>query len=99
MLAYWLGGTRREKPEAYAKASPAKFISKDDPPTFFYHGARDRVVPKFSSALMAAQLQTAGVEVEFYTVPEAGHMKSFLDKTAAEKAAAFLDKHLKAAAK
>ena len=95
MLAYWLGGTRREKPEAYAKASPAKFISKDDPPTFFFHGARDRVVPRVSSALMAAQMTTAGIEVEFYTVPEAGHVKSFFDTTAADKATAFLDKHLK----
>jgi acetyl esterase/lipase len=95
MLAYWLGGTRREKPTAYANASPAKFISKDDPPTFFFHGSNDRLVPKLSPTLMAAQLTAAGVEVEFYTVPDAGHMKSFFDPTAADKATAFLDKHLK----
>jgi acetyl esterase/lipase len=95
ILAYWLGGTRREKPEAYVKASPATYISKDDPPTFFFHGEKDRIVPKLSPTLMVAAMTAVGVEVELYTVPGASHMRSFFDSTAATKALVFLDKHLK----
>ena len=44
-LSYWLGGTPREMPETYKKASPTSFISEDDPPFFFYHGQTDFLVP------------------------------------------------------
>lgn len=95
MLAYWLGGSRSEKPDAYKLASPAAFVSKDDPPTFFFHGEKDRLVPKLSPMAMATALMAVGVEVEFYTVPGASHVKSFLDLKAADKAVEFLDKHLR----
>jgi acetyl esterase/lipase len=96
ILSYWLGGTRREKPDAYAKASPATHISKDDPPTFFFHGENDRIVPKLSPTLMAAAMKTAGIHVEFYTVPGASHVRAFFDATAAQRAFVFLDEQLKA---
>ena len=99
MLAYWLGGSRREKPEAYTKASPANYISKDDPPTFFFHGENDRIVPKLSPTLMAAAMKTAGVQVEFYVVPGASHVRAFFDTKAAQKAFEFLDEQLKKEAK
>ena len=38
-LAYWLGGTPAEKPDAYREASPTNYVTADDPPMFFFHGA------------------------------------------------------------
>ena len=47
-LAYWLGGTPAEKPDAYRDASPANYVTADDPPMFFFHGGarRDRADPQ-----------------------------------------------------
>ena len=32
MLSFWLGGTRRQRAKQYHLASPAAFVSPDDPP-------------------------------------------------------------------
>ena len=95
ILAYWLGGTRGEKEEAYRLASPLAFVSKDDPPMFFYHGEKDFLVPQFSLLVMTAALKGAGVEAELHVIPEAGHIEAFLDQPALDKACEFLDKRLK----
>ncbi len=97
-LAYWLGGSRAEKPEAYERASPACFVSKDDPPTFFYHGENDSLVPLLSPKAMMAQLQGVGVTTALHTVPKAGHVQAFRDADACTEAIKFLDAHLKPAA-
>jgi triacylglycerol lipase len=94
-LSYWLGGTRTNKPQAYELASPAHFISKDDPPTFFFHGESDALVPLASPRAMQAQLSTAGVPSDLYTVPKAGHIEAFRDPAAIQAGIDFLDKHLK----
>lgn len=94
-LSFWLGGTRAEKPDIYVLASPANFISKDDPPMFFYHGENDRLVPIESPQAMVAELKKAGVPAELYTVPKAGLMQAFLDPQALDAAVKFLDRHLK----
>ncbi len=96
-LAYWLGGTRAEKPDAYELASPTKFVSKDDPPVFFYHGEADSLVPPDSPRGMHAELKTAGVPSELFTVPKAGHVEAVRDPAALAAALEFLDKHLKGA--
>ena len=97
-LAYWLGGTREKKPEAYELASPLKFVSADDPPAFFYHGESDLLVPRFSSQIMASSLRRAGVEATLHMVPKAGHLEAFFNEEALNLAVAFLDKQLKAPA-
>jgi acetyl esterase/lipase len=92
ILSFWLGGTRAEKPEAYEQASPTRFVSPDDPPTFFYHGDEDLLVPRATSLAMAALLKAAGVPVETYVVRGAGHIRTFFDAAAAEAAIGFLDR-------
>jgi acetyl esterase/lipase len=94
-LAYWLGGTRADKPDAYRDASPVSFITADDPPMFFFHGAQDLLVPIASPRRMVSQLTSAGVTAEMYTVQNEGHIQAIFDTAALEHARAFADHYLK----
>ncbi len=94
-LAYWLGGSRAKLPKVYQSASPAAFVSDDDPPFLFYHGERDRLVNVDQPRAMAESLRKAGVSATVHVVPRAGHIVTFLDKPAAEKGVKFLDEHLR----
>jgi acetyl esterase/lipase len=95
MLTFWLGGTQRERPEAYRLASPASFATKDDPPMFFYHGEKDHLVPITSPQKMTEHLKSAGVTTELYTVPGAGHVQAIGDVEALKHAAEFAARYLK----
>jgi len=95
-LAYWLGGTRSEKPRMYERASPAYYVSADDAPAFFYHGTKDLLVPIFSPTLMVTKLHRAGLTAELYKVSGAGHLGAVYDKEAVAAAVKFLDKYLQA---
>jgi len=78
VFAYFLGGTRVEKPETYKAASPLSFASKGDCPICFIHGETDLIVPiKSSQALYQAQL-SSGVNSEFIVVEKQGHMLTFV---------------------
>lgn len=94
-VAYWLGGTPAQKPDIYRDASPANYVTADDPPMFFFHGDSDQLVPIQSPRKMVERLRDAGVTADFYTVKGAGHMPAALDQTAREKALAFADHVLK----
>jgi acetyl esterase/lipase len=98
-LAFWLGGTQGELPEQYRLASPAAFVTPDDPPFFFFHGESDQLVPLLSPAHMCKQLDAAGVPAELYVVPKVGHIACALNRDAVDRAVAFLESHLKADAK
>lgn len=97
-LSYWLGGTPGEMPEAYRQASPASYVTRDDTPMFFYHGATDSVVPIRSPRRMVERLKEAGVPAEFYEVPDAGHMMAVGNAVALRQATAFADRYLKPSA-
>ena len=94
-LAYWLGGSRATKPEAYRVASPAAFVTGDDPPMFFFHGERDALVPIRSPQRMVELLTSSGVAAEIYTVEGRGHIAAVFDSDALAHAIAFADRHLK----
>ena len=94
-LAYWLGGSRAAVPEAYREASPAAFVSADDPPMFFFHGARDALVPIHGAQRMVELLTSIGVTAEMYTVEERGHFTALFDSEALRRAVAFTDRYLK----
>ena len=94
MLSFWLGGTRRQRGEQYRLASPAEFVSADDPPMFFFHGEKDDLVPVASPISMCRSLSRVGVPAELYVVPNVGHIFAVLDRTALEKCAAFLAANL-----
>jgi len=94
MLSFWLGGTRRQRAEQYRLASPAEFVSADDPPMFFFHGEKDDLVPISSPKTMCQSLKSVGVPSELYVVPDAGHVFAGMDRTALEKSATFLTEML-----
>ena len=95
VLAYWLGDTRKNMPEIYEKASPQAHVSPDDPPMFFYHGEKDRLVRVESPQRMSRALRNAGVETDVYTISGAGHMAAARDTVSIEKSIDFLDRTLK----
>ena len=95
ILAYWLGDTRKNIPEVYEKASPEVHVSADDPPMFFYHGSKDRIVRVESPQSMSRTLRDAGVEGEVHTIAGAGHLAAARDTTSIEKAIDFLNRTLK----
>ena len=97
MLSFWLGGSPGEVPDQYRLASPAAFISPDDPPMFFFHAERDQLVPIESPKLMVRELTNVGVESELYVVPDTGHVFAVMDKKALEKSVSFLREHLEVA--
>lgn len=96
-LAYWLGGTRGERPEAYKAASPLAFVSRDDPPMFFFHGGKDLLVPKASPLAMTVGLTAVGVKNSLHVIPEAGHLGAFIDEQAPHRAVEFLNEVLRRA--
>ena len=95
-LAYWLGGTPAERPDAYEQASPNNYVTSDDPPMFFFHGGADEIVPIRSPQRMVARLKAAGVPVQYHEVPEAGHMGAAADRATMLEALAFVERNLKA---
>ncbi len=93
-MAYWLGGTRREKPDAYRLASPAAFVSRDDPPILFFHGETDSLVPIDGARQMVEACQQAGVAARLYTVEGVGHVQAIFDRGARQESIRFLQEHL-----
>jgi acetyl esterase/lipase len=92
-LAYWLGGSRREKPEVYESASPARLVSPRSPPMFFYHGDADQLVPLPPVTAMMKQLEAEHVPTTLYVVRGCGHISAFFAPSALDQAIAFLDKY------
>jgi acetyl esterase/lipase len=95
-LAYWLGGTPAVKPDNYRNASPANFITADDPPMFFFHGVDDMLVPVSSPEKMVGSLKSAGLTAEIYAVKDSGHLHTMFDRGALEHALDYADRYLKA---
>ena len=94
-LVFWLGDTRRNNPQAYRDASPAQFLSSDDPPIFFYHGKEDYLVPFGQPMAMAEALGKLGVHAEVFAVENVGHLACFVDRSAVEAGKKFLDRCLR----
>lgn len=96
-LSYWLGGTRTEHSANYRDASPANFVTSDDPPMYFFNGEDDFLVPIASPRRMVTVLQAAGVVAEMYTVKHSGHIQTLFDRGALDHALSFADQYLKPA--
>jgi acetyl esterase/lipase len=97
-LKYWLGATRKEKPEVYLQASPLQQVSKATAPIFFFNGSLDLMVRPNSARNLSAKLVALGIDSALHLVPGAGHITAAIDDKALDIAWKFLDKHLKAPA-
>jgi len=68
-----LGGRFKENPEAYKKASPITYVTKDAPPFLFVHGGKDWLVPIEQSRSMYKKLKEAGVPAEIVEIEGGSH--------------------------
>ena len=81
-MAYFLGGSRREKPVAYIAASPAAHVSCDDPVTQLFHGEGDALVPLAGTRDFHKSQVNAGIDSRLTVIPKQGHMLTFISPTA-----------------
>lgn len=88
-----LGGPAGNLYEKAALASPATFVTPDDPPFLIVHGSRDPVVPLAQSRLLFDALQNAGVDATLHVVEGAGH--GFRNFGVNDMVLGFFEKHLK----
>ena len=93
-LKFWLGGSRKDQPETYRLASPISFVNRGDPPTFIFHGVKDRIVPIASSQKLQELLAKHGVANEYRRVPQADHLGAFIDAKSRAEAIRFLGTQL-----
>ncbi|MCG8653318.1 MAG: alpha/beta hydrolase [Pirellulales bacterium] len=93
-LAYFLGGSRRELPDVYEVASPTAHVSAADPVTQLIHGEKDLLVPIQSSLRLHQAQKTAGVDSRMETIPDQGHMVTFLNPKTRNKMLEFFQEVL-----
>jgi acetyl esterase/lipase len=91
---FLMGGTLDTVPEKFFAASSSAFADKDDPPTFFFNGTEDKLVPLPWSQSCFGALKAAGVKTEFHKIEGAGHMEAARNREALEKAYKFLKAEL-----
>ena len=70
-----LGGVKDGKPSVEVEkfASPATYVSADDPPLLVFHGSNDEVVLLDQSQRIVDLYKAAGLEADFKVVEKAGH--------------------------
>jgi acetyl esterase/lipase len=95
-IAFFIGGTRDKMPNEYRDASPASFITADDPPMYFFHGQQDLLVPVENPTEMVKLLKDAHITAEMRVVKDAGHIQALFDRDSLQHGLAFADKYLKA---
>jgi acetyl esterase/lipase len=77
-----LGGKPDQISQSYIASSPVYFLGPSSPPTIFFHGELDPVVPISQSLFLEIGLQNSGVPYRFIRVPNQGH--GFTDPTYTE---------------
>lgn len=66
-----------EEFRTYRKASPAAYVTPDDPPFLLIHGTADERVPFAQSEEFEARLRAEGIEADLVAVQDGGHGSSF----------------------
>ena len=95
LVVDFIGGTRAERPDAYALASPARQITANAPPFFLFHGSWDQLVLVDHATDFYAALKAQDIPSELYLQRGRGHFTSFLLRgSAIEAGIAFLNRHV-----
>ena len=95
-----IGGTVGEHPARAAAASPVTYVTKAAAPFLILHGSADPTVPPNQSETLHAALTAAGVDSTLQLLPGAKHGgPEFNSPHAIASVEAFLDRHLKRAAR
>ena len=92
-LNFWLGASRRQNPEIWAQATPATWLTADDPPAYFFHGTRDWLVPPSCAECFYEQVQALGIETELRRYDQ-GHFGLFSNLDALDPAIEFFRRQL-----
>lgn len=95
ILQKFLGGTLKEKPEQYKKASPITYVTSDDAPILTYQGTTDVLVPPTQATRLAEAMTKAKVKGRVELLVGLGHGwgGAELERTGAGTFA-FFDEHL-----
>ncbi|MGF1581617.1 MAG: alpha/beta hydrolase fold domain-containing protein [Gemmataceae bacterium] len=72
-LIPFFGAPYKKAKALYAKGSPQKYVSKDDPPFLFFHGDKDTLVGLHNSVDMAKLLRAKQVSAEVVVMKGEGH--------------------------
>lgn len=94
MLAYFLGGSRGERPEIYEAASPTHHASHDAPAIQIIHGEKDLIVPTASSRSLYQALLACGADCRYELIPGQGHLLTFLHPVTEATMLGFFDEFL-----
>ncbi|TWU06333.1 alpha/beta hydrolase [Stieleria varia] len=94
-LSYFLGGSRREKPQVYEVASPITHVSPKAPPVQLIHGDKDAMVSISNSQDMLKALTAAGVDARMKTIANQGHMLTFMNQLTSQTMLGFFDEVLR----
>lgn len=90
-----MGHCWQEDVDRYRSATPVDTVTKDFPPVFVYHGARDTLCPSPHVEKWHARLQHLGIEHTIHWVKGKGHIGTFLaPRDAVVRAIHFMKKHL-----
>ena len=99
----WAFGSRDTFSVQYSKgnlriaeqASPATYVSREDPPLLLLAGFNDTLVPPHQSNSLYIHLQNAGANPEIWIVPGGDHDgPTIFNAQTRARAAAFFDRHL-----
>lgn len=69
-----LGGTLKQVPDVYERASPVTHVSADDPPFLLIYGSDDLFVPFEHAEVMHEALEEVGNDVRLMRIRGAGHL-------------------------
>jgi acetyl esterase/lipase len=89
------GGPLEDRSELVRLANPITHIRSDCPPFLIVHGEADDVVPIQNSELLYEALKSAGCDVTFIRIPNAGHgFAETWDRSAEQVRLEFFRRHL-----
>ena len=90
-----LGGAVKENLEAARLASPANYVSEDDPPFLILHGDKDKTVFLDQSEILRDIYLERGLEVQLHVEVGAGHGWSKVSATERDLVLDFLQRFLR----
>ncbi len=98
LVSTFIGGSQKEKPEAYRQASPLTYVSPDDAPMLLFHGTSDPIVPYSQAIKMVTAMTRHNIPGRVELLINADHGGNWgVEKFERTKDAtsAFFEKHLK----
>ena len=98
LVSTFIGGSQKEKPEAYRLASPLTYVSPEDAPMLLFHGTSDPIVPYSQAIKMVTAMTRHNIPGRVELLMNADHGGNWgVEKFERTKDAtsAFFEKHLK----